>query len=152
MIQTDAVPISLHDEVPSPVPSATDLAYCLWRENSDPFWMLCMLDTFCFMICCLIPLLPIAFGEHSFSRASQFFKIAFFRQLLLVFASPTLLFLKNQKGKGKKKDKRILLSPEEALWEERPDCPVTLHFKQEALLMIRITLAWVELSPRTLAT
>lgn len=95
----------------------------------------------CFMICFLIPLLPIAFREHSFSRASQFFRIAFLRQLPLVFASPTLLFFKNQKGKGGGGDKRILLSPEEALWEERPGCPVTLHFKQEVLLMMRITLA-----------
>lgn len=107
----------------------------------------------CFMICFLIPLLPIAFREHSFSRASQFFRIAFLRQLLLVFASPTLLFLKTKKEKcvwgG---DKIILLSPEEAIWEERPGCPVTLHFKQEVLLMMRITLAWVELSPWTLST
>lgn len=49
-------------------------------------------------------------------------------------------------------DKIILLSPEEAIWEERPGCPVTLHFKQEVLLMMRITLAWVELSPWTLST
>ena len=144
---------SVHGEFPNPVPSETALACRLWREISDPFRMLYTLDTFCFMICFLIPLFPIAFGEHSFSRASQFLRIAFLRQLLLVFASPTLLFLRTKKEKEKKKeDKRILLSPEEALWEERPGCPVTLHFKQEALLMMRITLARVELSPWTLST
>lgn len=98
----DASPISVSGEFPNPVPSVNDLAYCFWREASDPFWMLYILDTFCFMICFLIPLLPIAFGEHFFSRASQFLRIAFLKAVTASVCKSNFTFLKTKK-EGKKK-------------------------------------------------
>lgn len=93
---------------------------------------------------------PFTFGEYSFSRASWLLRIAFIRQLLLVFASSSLLFFKTKKEK--KKDKGIGFSSEEAFWEENACGPVILHLKQGPFLMMRITLAWAEPSQRTLST
>ena len=47
---------------------------------------------------------PITFGEYSFSTASWLLRIAFIRQLLLVFASSSLLFFKTKKEKKKIKE------------------------------------------------